>query len=388
MQTAVMFGAGSVGRGLMGQLLTASGYLVHFVDIDQALVRALNVRGSYTLTLADRSGLVEQTIEPVRATLSGDVPAVTAALETAALAATAVGARALVAIAPLLAAGLARRMECGVDSPLNVLMCENIPDAAALMWEQLEAHLNPAQLAFARAHLGLANMVIGRMVPEPTAEMRARDVTAILTEPYADTYADRGGFVGEVPEIDHLIAHAPLRPWIDRKLFIHNCVHCMMGYLGYWRGLGYGYQVLEDPLVRPWLAAALGESVAGLSAIHALDVGELLIHVAELWQRLGNRALGDPVRRLARDPLRKLAPADRLVGAARAAEAAGLQPDGLAWGIAAALRYDQEQDPAAVELQSRIAQQGVGEVLRTLCHIEACEPLGVRVLDRYQQLQG
>ncbi len=34
MDTAVMFGAGSIGRGLMGQLFTGSGYAVTFVDID------------------------------------------------------------------------------------------------------------------------------------------------------------------------------------------------------------------------------------------------------------------------------------------------------------------------------------------------------------------
>jgi 2-oxoisovalerate dehydrogenase E1 component len=56
--------------------------------------------------------------------------------------------------------------------------------------------------------------------------------------------------------------------------------------------------------------------------------------------RFANRALADPVSRLARDPLRKLAPGDRLVGAARLVERHGIRPEGLSWGIAAALAYE------------------------------------------------
>lgn len=36
-----------------------------------------------------------------------------------------------------------------------------------------------------------------------------------------------------------------------RKLYLHNCVHALMGYLGYRRGLQFGYEALEDPVVRP-----------------------------------------------------------------------------------------------------------------------------------------
>ncbi len=39
--TSVIFGAGSVGRGFLGQLFTESGYKVIFVDVDAPLVAAL-----------------------------------------------------------------------------------------------------------------------------------------------------------------------------------------------------------------------------------------------------------------------------------------------------------------------------------------------------------
>jgi mannitol-1-phosphate 5-dehydrogenase len=50
--TAVIFGAGSVGRGFLGQLFNESGYEVVFVDVDEVLVEALARQGTYTLRLS------------------------------------------------------------------------------------------------------------------------------------------------------------------------------------------------------------------------------------------------------------------------------------------------------------------------------------------------
>lgn len=382
-----MFGAGSIGRGLMGQLFTASGYAVTFVDIDGPLIEAFNERGSYALTLVDSTGERIVQVHPVRGVLSGNAEAVVGELERASLAATAVGARALPAIAPLVAGGVVRRMAAGLEAPLNILVCENMPDAATTFRGLIEPHLDAGAREYARTHLGLASVVIGRMVPEPTREMRARDVTSILAEPYAEIVVDRDGLIGEPPTIMGMRAAAPIGPWIARKLYLHNAAHALMGYLGYRRGLEYSHEALEDPIVRPLLATALGEAAFGLTAVHGLDGSALSDHVASLWPRLANRALADPVRRLARDPLRKLAPGDRLVGPARAAEVAKVSPDGLAWGIAGALAYDASEDRGAEQLQARIASEGIGAVLQAVCDIAPDEPLGGLVLDRYARLK-
>ena len=43
----LLFGAGKVGRSLIGQLFSSSGYEVVFVDVDDTLVKALNEKRSY-----------------------------------------------------------------------------------------------------------------------------------------------------------------------------------------------------------------------------------------------------------------------------------------------------------------------------------------------------
>jgi len=105
--SAVIFGAGSVGRGFLGQLLTESGYEVVFVDVDEPLVAALSERGTYTLRLSGIEKVEDRTIGPVRAVDGRDVAGVALEVAKASLVATAVGARALRAISVPIAQGLA-----------------------------------------------------------------------------------------------------------------------------------------------------------------------------------------------------------------------------------------------------------------------------------------
>jgi mannitol-1-phosphate 5-dehydrogenase len=193
--------------------------------------------------------------------------------------------------------------------------------------------------------------------------------------------------VGPIPDVVGMQPEERFAVFTARKLYLHNCAHAILGYLGYHRGYALGYEALEDGWIRSILDGALDESLRGIVARYDADEGWLRAHVEDLLRRFANRVLADPTLRLARDPLRKLAPDDRLVGAARLAEAAGCSPRNLAWGIAGALAFDAEEDPLAVALQRRIAQEGVEAVLEAVCAIDPQEPLGQAVLAAYHRLQ-
>jgi mannitol-1-phosphate 5-dehydrogenase len=142
---ALIFGAGNVGRGFLGQLFSESGYQVIFVDVDQELVAALNAGGRYTIRMVEDDRSEEVIVEPVRALLASDATPVAAAVAQAAIVATAVGVRALPQVAPVLAAGIARRAAAGVAAPLKLVVSENLKDAAAARRLLVAGHL-PAEL--------------------------------------------------------------------------------------------------------------------------------------------------------------------------------------------------------------------------------------------------
>lgn len=385
MKQSVIFGAGNVGRGFIGQLFSESGYVVTLVDVDEPLITALQERGRYTIHLVDNEKVEQVTVSPVHALHSARQKDEAArALAEASLSATAVGARILPLIAPLIAAGIRLRAEKGVQEPLNLIVCENLKGAAAVFRGMVNSHLDKAEQEYARTHVGFVDTVIGRMVPPPTPEMRAQDPSLIQVEPYRELPVDRTAFIGEIPAISGMEACDNFPAYTARKLYIHNCGHAVLAYLGYQLGFQYGYEALANAKIRQKVEKALEESRQGIVAEYGVSPDWLDAHVRDLLHRFANRALGDTVFRLGRDPVRKLAPNDRLVGAARLAEKAGVVPDAIGWGIAAGYCFDPGEDPIAVDLQQRLRTEGLDSVMASVSEIRPNETLADLVRERYQ----
>lgn len=384
MKNAIIFGAGNIGRGFIGQLFHESGYSITLVDVDDVLLQSINQSGSYTIELVDNEKSQRVQI-PVASALhsSRDRQAVIEVFSKASLGATAVGQRVLPFIAPLIAAGVQRRLELGITQPVNLIVCENLKNAAAILHEMIEQHLPPSQAPALRPFLGLVDTVIGRMVPPPTPEMRALDPGWIRVETYKELPVDRQGFAGQPPLVSGMQVIDNFPAYTARKLYIHNCGHAVLAYLGYLAGYEFGWQALQDLAILSTVQQALSESIQGIVQHYGVSASWLESHVEDLLKRFANRALGDTVFRLGRDPLRKLAPTDRLVGAARLAESAGIVPAGIARGIAAAFHFNPPEDPLAQELQMQIKQKGLDQVLSDVCAIQLDESLSVLIKQYY-----
>ena len=86
--------------------------------------------------------------------------------------------------------------------------------------------------------------------------------------------------------------------------------------------------------------------------------------------------------------MRKLSATDRLVGAARLAEKAGVIPESLCLGIAAGYCFAPSDDPIAVDLQRRLEAQGFDPVLAEVSGIQPDEPLAALVRRQYLTLRS
>jgi mannitol-1-phosphate 5-dehydrogenase len=388
MKQAIVFGAGNIGRGFIGQLFSESGYAVTFVDVDQPLLDALNRRGEYTIRLVTNERSEEVTVGPVRAIHAGDREAVAEAVARAEIGATAVGAAVLKHVAPAIAAGIERRTQAGVVEPLNIIVCENLKGAAATLRDLVRSALPINRHSFMAEHIGFVDTVIARMVPPLTPELRAQDPSLILVEPYKELPVDRAGFIGEPPAVVGMIPYAPFAFFTERKLYIHNAGHAVLAYLGYQACYEYGYEALADDDIYSQVRGAMEESALALTRKHHPPAGALEANIEDLLARFANRALGDTILRLGRDPLRKLAPSDRLVGAARNALAQGVTPTHLITGIAAALCFDHPDDPIAQESQARLRATDVPRVLAEVCEIKPGEPLFDMIVPCYWAVAG
>jgi mannitol-1-phosphate 5-dehydrogenase len=372
---AVHFGAGNIGRGFLGQLYWESGYATTFVDVAEPVVAGLRERHGYPLHIVSAEGVRELSVDQVDAIPAGDTAAVAEALARADIASTAVGVNVLPRIAPALARGVVRRFSQPGAAPLDIIVCENLIGAGPFLRETVRKHLEPGWRTALETRVGFVEASIGRMVPVMTEEQRARDPLLVCVEPYCELPVDANGFKGEIPAIAHMKPMRNFAAYVERKLFVHNLSHAATAYLGHLRGHEYIWQAVEDPAVREKVRGALGESCEALHRRHGLALDSLIEHGEDLLRRYANKALGDQVSRVARDPMRKLGPNDRIAGAARACLEQGVHPRHIAFAAAAAMRYDDPSDPAAAELQRVRRERGIGGVLETVCQAPQDDPL-------------
>jgi len=382
MNTAVHFGAGKIGRGFLGQLYWQSGWTTVFVDVAQPIVEALNREGHYTIQIiGERCQAL--TVTNVRAIHADDREAVADALATCDLASTAVGVRFLADLAPLIAAGIERRASTS-GRPLNIIVCENLLDAASRLRAMVLDAVAPDARDYAARSVGFVGSVVSRMVPVVPPDLQRRDPLYVAVEPYSILPVDRAAFIGRPPAIEGMLPVENIHAHEERKLFCHNCGHALCAYPGYLRGHRYIADAMADPEVRRIVEGGLEETGRALIAKHGFDPAEHQAHVEDLLRRFANRCLGDTVERVAREPLRKLARNDRLVGAALLCLDNNVEPPHTIEGIRAALAYDNPDDPQAVQLQRMLRDQGLEAVLANVCGLGPQEELYRRIREAMQ----
>ncbi len=329
---AVIIGAGNIGRGFIGQILSEAGYETCFVDVSEKIVNELNTRHEYPLEIVKTGGSTRFTIKNVRAVNGNDRAAACRVIADCDICVTCVGAKAIKFIIPNLAGGIKLRYT-ETKRPFNLLICENLMDADKYIRSLLEPELTPNELA----NVGLVETSVGRMVPIPNPELAKIDPLLVRAEEYPILPCDRDAFVGEVPEIKNVIPVSPFRFIIERKLYIHNMGHAVCAYLGMYKGYEYISEAIADPEIRIIVREAMTESAVALAKRFAMPFDELIEHTNDLIRRFGNTALGDTCARVGADIPRKLANADRLTGASLSVIEAGGHPAYIAAGAAAAL---------------------------------------------------
>jgi mannitol-1-phosphate 5-dehydrogenase len=288
-----------------------------------------------------------------------------------------------------MAEGMARRLLYPGTGCLNVITCENLVGAGRFLRDLVRTELEPRVTVGLRrslsprefdARFGFVEAVVSRMVPIVPDEIRRRDPLWIACEPYARLPVDGKAFRGPVPHIAGLEPVDNILAYQRRKLASHNMSHAVGAYLGYRAGHEFIWQAMEDPAVERVVRGAMEETGRALCLRFGFDSAAERAYEDDLCQRYLNRALGDQVRRVAADPLRKLGPDDRLIGSARLCLQEGVEPVHVIRGIRAALAYDNPADPVAVTLQDMLHARGLRSVLLDICGLVETEPLYARLV--------
>ena len=361
-QVAVHFGAGNIGRGFVGLLLSQAGYRVVFADVQTALVDAIAAAGEYTVHEVG-DGAVEHHVTGVTALDSNrDLDALVATIASAEIVTTAVGPNILKFVAPTIAAGLAAR---AADAPpLLVMACENALGGTDLLRTAVEG-VDPDAALKAR----WANTAVDRIVPgQPDGA--GIDVTV---EHYFEWVIDDSG-LDAAPSIPGATVVPDLGPYIERKLFTVNTGHATTAYHGALAGHETIAAALADPAVEAEVRAVLEETSAMLVAKHGIDPVAQQAYREKIITRFANPALPDTVWRVGREPLRKLSRHERFISPAAELAEGGTEPVALLRAMGAALRF-RSDDPQSAELAELLATLSVADAVLRVTGIGAAHPL-------------
>lgn len=372
MKKAVIFGAGNIGRGFIGELFSESGYKVVFIDVDNEKVNRINDRGCYTIKVVSQNNTDEKSIENIEAIKADEKNSVAKAICQADIMATAVGVNALSAIVPAIIAGFRLRWQENNFAPLNIIICENKIDADKYLSSLIKEELSADEIKYFEKTAGLIKASIGRMVPEISNELKEKDPLLIMVEPYNELPVDKDGFKGQIPEIKNMVPFSPFSFYIERKLFIHNMAHALTAYLGNLYDYQYIWQAVRNPFIKFMVSKAIQESSTALSREHEVDLFSLLFHGDQLLYRFNNKVLADTVGRVGQDTYRKLGPDDRLAGAVKLCLKHDIMPVYIFSGLAGAILFSLQSESGSSEYQveKRQKEQGVRGVLEKIAGLE------------------
>ena len=313
----LIFGAGRIGRSFIGQLFSAAGYGVVFVDVDRQLVERLNERKEYPVVIRDSHHPdQERTIRVtnISALYADEEEEIINRIEEADILATSVGKNGLFALTGILGRGIRSRYSRHPYRPVDIILAENVRNAGDLLLPSLQKDASACPV---KDYVGLVETSIGKMVPIMTREQMAEDPLAVYAEPYNTLILDGRAFKNPVPEVPGLSPKRNMKAWVDRKLFIHNLGHAVLAYQAnfHFPELVYTWEALDQPLLYGKTRAAMLQSGVILERMYPHEFGhrQLVDHTDELLMRFANKALGDTIFRVGCDLKRKLGRDDRLM---------------------------------------------------------------------------
>lgn len=327
-------------------------------DVVESIRRS---QGRYHLNVATRASVENHTIEGVEIYNPG-VPADRARLVEAVAEAKEIATalpsvdffdKGEASVAALLAEGLQRKLRDRSLPACVVYAGENNNHAAEILEVAIRKKLDAASAGELSLVFQSLNTVIGKMskVEADPTEITAQNLArvtddskrAFLVEEFNRILITRITLPGFKRGITVFEEKPDLLPFEEAKLYGHNAVHALIGYLANRKGYKFMSEVGGDKeLLQFAREAFLEESGKGL--IHRRAGTDPLFtskgyqaYAEDLLVRMVNPFLRDAVDRVIRDPRRKLSWDDRLIGTMRLALDAGVTPARFAKGAAAAL---------------------------------------------------
>lgn len=297
----VHFGAGNIGKGLIGIMLHDSNFEIIFVDTSIETVEELVKKKSYEVKVIGSKTIK---IDNVDAYLIGrDEAMIVRSIANADLITTSVGVSNLEKIAPLILKGLEQR-----QSPVDIIANENMINASDFLKEKIHEIVSADQKTNLQSIAYFSNSAIDRLaLPSEIAGIP-------LVESYAEWVIDNSYIINESTyKIKNATYTKDMLRYIERKLFCVNANHAAAAYLGYKHNLTYIYEVFQQKILVNIIMEMHREIANYFVQQYGVDYNIHMEFISQTVRRHADSQIKDEIIRVGRNPLRKLGSKERLV---------------------------------------------------------------------------
>jgi len=382
----IIFGAGQIGRGFIGEICHNSGYFLIFVDVVKDIIDLLNKEKKYPLWILGKKK-EEKIIENFKGIHFNNEEEVLSEIEKTNVIFTAVGAKNLSSLAPLISKGILRKFSSEKDGYLNIIICENLLGSGKLLHNEIIKNLPPDFKKVVDERVGFVESVVSRMVAPLTDDIKKINPLIVRVEPYNKLPVDKNAFKGKIPEIKGLYPVENLYPYEELKIFVHNLSHACIAYLGYLKGYQYIWESLLDNEIKDVVLGLLKEVREALIKKHGFDEKEIDTYISDLLERFKNKLLSDTVYRVGREPLRKIGPNERIIGGINLCLSNNIFPENICVVAAACLCYNYKNDREAVQLHEIIEEKGVEFVLKNISKVDNVRIIN-KIVEYYKRMKN
>ena len=381
MKRALHFGAGNIGRGFIGKIISEAGYEVIFADVNGQVIDQLNTDKEYEVEVVGENSKTD-IVKNVSGIMSNDPEKVKEAGLGVSLITTAVGPNILKIIAASLADIIKARKENGIKEELNIIACENMVKGTTFLKENIYEKLNESEREYADKYTGFPDSAVDRIVPPVNAE--GKKPTYVVVEEFYEWIVDRNLIKGDL-ELEGMIKTDNLMAYIERKLFTLNTGHVITAYTGKYKKYKTIDESIKDADIRNIVKGAMGESGEVLIKRYGFDREAHFKYIDKIIKRFENIYLKDDVERVGRQPLRKLGKNERLIKPLLGTLEYNTPNENLVTGIAYALKFD-GSDEESIKLNSMMKEKGLDETLKEVTDNSVGEDITARIKGIYNKL--
>ncbi|ABJ71659.1 D-mannitol 1-phosphate 5-dehydrogenase [Lactococcus cremoris subsp. cremoris SK11] len=353
MKKAVHFGAGNIGRGFIGEILSKNGFEIYFVDTNKAIIDELNTRHSYEIGIASSSP-EKISVSGLFGINNGENPEdVIEAIAQADIVTKAIGPNILPYIAELVAKGIQKRKEENKQVQIDIIACENMIGGSEFLEKKVAEYLSDSDKVYLANYIGFPNAAVDRIVPGQKHE----DLLYVEVEPFCEWVIDESQIKNKSFKLEGVHYANNLEPFIERKLFSVNSGHATVAYSSAYKGYKIILEGLQHKEILSALKGVQKETRALLLAKwpQYFTEEDLMSYHQMIISRFANPKIIDEVTRVARTPIRKLGYDERFIRPIRELNERGLSYQNHLDIVGKIFAYQDENDSQSVQLQEKLS---------------------------------